>query len=990
MGKSSISKASTVKCGTALVCIAWSSLAFGQSVDLPASQGADVPAANIVVTGFRSSLTKALTAKREDAGVIDTILAEDIGKFPDSNLAESMQRVPGVALARGDGGEGKNISVRGLGAAFTKVRLNGMEGSSQTGSSDIYGAGNRGRSFDFNVFASELFSALTVRKTSAADIEEGSLGATVDLKTAGPLDYNQDFVLTARVQGSWNEIRDEVDPRASMLVSKKFADGRLGVLGSVAYTRRRTREMGYSGVNILRASDDGGFCSPLGGSPQVPANNAAKGVTAANCGTGVPRTSVASAYNAVFSRPGIAGGSAPGVAGGGTYHPRIPRYVNSEQDYDRLGATASLQWEPRDGTRISLDGLLAIFDVERRDNFISGLSFGRNLTNNGKPMTSIVDASVTRDGTLEYGKFNGVDVRSENQTDRFKSTFKQLTLNLEHEFSDAFKIYGLVGKSSSIFNNPIRTTVNIDAINQNGFSYDFRDRGNIPLIDFGFDITNPAAFAFTGTAADGTVRGTVVTRRLRSKIDNGTAELNGLWSVAEGFKLRFGGQFRETDFRVVSFSRTAANNIAVPAFPAGKSLADVTRQITGFGKGLGAGVPSSWVAVDYDKFNDLFDTEARQGIFADCSVECGVVNDNSAIRERISVGYGQAEFDTGDLLPFVIRGNAGLRYVRTAQRSIGYIPIATPAGSPFPQTGREVTIRRSYEDWLPSVNIAMEFSDKLILRLAAADVLSRPELSNLTPGGSVNTTTRTISNGNALLKPIRSSTYDASLEWYFASGALLSVGYFRKDISSYIQVLNNSVVYSDTGLPASLLDGSPSSPSDIFTVSQVVNTPGGPLDGFEINYQQPFKFLPGFLSNLGLLANYTRVQSKITYFLNSSGGVPTQTTVNDLLGLSKNAASGTLYYEDSKFSIRGTLSYRGPYIRAIPSGGPDSDIIGNKSNVYVDASASYQLTDRIQFTVEAQNLTDERNTLFIDSQRQDPLFETRIGRTVTVGASFKF
>ncbi len=969
-----------------------------------ARQGADQPALrtgaaepedapDIVVTGFRSSLANALAQKRAEAGVVDTILAEDIGKFPDSNLAESMQRVPGVALARGDGGEGKNISVRGLGAAFTRVRLNGMEGSSQTGSSDILGAGNRGRGFDFNVFASELFNALTVRKTSAADIEEGSLGATVDLQTARPLDYREGFVMTARAQGSWNEVRGNVDPRIVALVSTKSADGRFGALVSGAYTRRRTREMGYSAVNILRASDDGGFCTPLGRTPTVPAVtavSAAKGVTAANCGTGVPRTSVPTAYDAVFGRPGIAGGSAVGVAGAGTFHPRIPRYVNSEQDYDRFGSTASLQWAPSDRTKVSLDGLLAIFDVERRDNYIAGLSFGRNLTNNGKPMTSIVDASVTEDGTLEYGRFDGVDVRSENLTDRFKTTFGQLTLGVEHQFSDRFKVYGLLGRSESIFDNPVRTTVSIDAVNVNGFSYDFRDRDNIPLMNFGVDVANSAAFAFAGVAPDGTVRGAVVQRQLKSKILNTTAELNALWSPVEGFGIRFGGQFRESDFHVASASRSNANSTLVPVFPAGRSLGDITRHISDFGKGLGDGVPSAWTAIDYDRFEDIFDSEGGQGIFALCSVECGIVNDNGRVREREKVGYAQAEFTTSDVLPFTIRGNAGVRYVSTQQRSVGYIPVAAPAGSPFPLTGREVVIDRSYDNWLPSVNLAVEFTDRLILRLAAADVLSRPELSNLSPGGSINTTTRNITNGNALLRPIEASTYDASLEWYFGAGSLLSVAYFRKDISSYIQTLNNTVVYSDTGLPASLLDGSPSSPSDIFTVSQVVNTPGGPLNGFEVNYQQPFRFLPGFLSDLGVLVSYTHVTSQITYFLNSAGGVPTQTATNDLIGLSKNAASGTLYYENKRLSLRGTASYRDPFIRAVPSGGPDSDILGNASTLYVDASASFQFNDRLRLSIEAQNLTDERNTLFISSSRRDPLFETRIGRTVTVGAAFTF
>ena len=144
------------------------------------------------MTGFRGSLNTAIAAKRSETAAIDVIASEDIGKFPDSNLAESMQRVPGVALSRSDGGEGRNISVRGLGAGFTKVRINGMEGAAQTGSSDIYGAGNNGRAFDFNVFPTEIFSQLAVRKTASADVEEGSLGATVDLKSPSAFDYDDE------------------------------------------------------------------------------------------------------------------------------------------------------------------------------------------------------------------------------------------------------------------------------------------------------------------------------------------------------------------------------------------------------------------------------------------------------------------------------------------------------------------------------------------------------------------------------------------------------------------------------------------------------------------------------------------------------------------------------------------------------------------------------------------------------------------------------
>jgi iron complex outermembrane recepter protein len=150
------------------------------------------------------------------------------------------------------------------------------------------------------------------------------------------------------------------------------------------------------------------------------------------------------------------------------------------------------------------------------------------------------------------------------------------------------------------------------------------------------------------------------------------------------------------------------------------------------------------------------------------------------------------------------------------------------------------------------------------------------------------------------------------------------------------------------------------------------------------------RFLPGILSNLGVLGSYTYVKSEINYILASAGGVPTQTTTDDLIDLSTHSASGTLYYEDDRFSIRGTASYRDSFNRAIPSGANDSDVRANASTFFVDASASYNLTDNLRLILEGQNLTDERNTLYIDSVRQDTLFETRIGRTITLGANVKF
>ncbi|KAJ8134999.1 hypothetical protein OY671_011788, partial [Metschnikowia pulcherrima] len=157
----------------------------------------------------------ASNAKRQDNGIVDVIKSEDMGKFPDTNSAESSQRVPGVVIDR-DAGEGRSITVRGSGQDFTRVRINGIEGSATTGGTDSSGGTNRGRGFDFNVFASESFSASTVRKSSSADVDEGSLGATVDSQTSRPFD-SRGFNATVASKGKYNDGSEKTDPRAAFM-----------------------------------------------------------------------------------------------------------------------------------------------------------------------------------------------------------------------------------------------------------------------------------------------------------------------------------------------------------------------------------------------------------------------------------------------------------------------------------------------------------------------------------------------------------------------------------------------------------------------------------------------------------------------------------------------------------------------------------------------------------------------------------------------------
>jgi iron complex outermembrane receptor protein len=291
---------------------------------------------------------------------------------------------------------------------------------------------------------------------------------------------------------------------------------------------------------------------------------------------------------------------------------------------------------------------------------------------------------------------------------------------------------------------------------------------------------------------------------------------------------------------------------------------------------------------------------------------------------------------------------------------------------------------------LPSVNVVAELTPDLLVRAAAAKVMTRPALGQVTPGGAINLVGNlAIAIGNPLLEPTRAKTYDLAVEWYFDEGALLSGAVFYKDIETFAQALVRTMPFNETGFPLELLAGSGLNGSESFTVTGPINTEGGPLKGFEINYQQPFKFLPGRWSNLGALLNYTHVDSKIEYVLNATTGTYVE---NDLVNLSRNAWNATLYYEDERFSIRTSVAYRDPYLTTVPA--TNAPLIqgaeGTNETLNLDLSASYALTDRLTVSLEGLNLTDEANNQFIDTDTNRLVVYTHTGRQVFLGARYKF
>ncbi len=228
--------------GPACLLATLAGTAGAQEAARPASEP---PLEEVVVTGFRASLQSSTEAKLQSTGFTDSIFAEDIGKFPDTNIAESFNRVPGITITREISGEGLNITIRGLGTNFTKVLLNGAPVAiASSGRTDSQ---NTNREVDLDLFPTELFTQLTVHKSSAAHMLEGGAAGTVDMRSARPFDHGPGQRLTFSLQGTNNTIADDWGERASVLGSKTFGDT-FGVLIGAAGVRNKVRTTGFETI----------------------------------------------------------------------------------------------------------------------------------------------------------------------------------------------------------------------------------------------------------------------------------------------------------------------------------------------------------------------------------------------------------------------------------------------------------------------------------------------------------------------------------------------------------------------------------------------------------------------------------------------------------------------------------------------------------------------------------------------------------------------
>jgi iron complex outermembrane receptor protein len=729
----------------ALGALLWSGAAAAQAVD-PAAQAtpeASEPASEetdeIVVTGIRAAERAAIDIKRNSVAVVDSIVAEDLGKLPDGNVAESLQRVTGVTIER-NRGEGRFVTVRGFGPKFNAVTVNG-----RTLATD-----NNGREFSFDVLPSEIISGADVYKSPQANINGASIGATVDVRTLRPLDQKTGFKLAGSAAGMWSELADTWNPEFSAVASWKNDAGTFGVALSGVYSKQENRDDEFTiGAGHVRRSSTDSYYN-LGAIP------------GGRIGPGV----------APFSRVSMPSNLSP---------------FFFERELTRWGVNASVQMRPSDKFTVTIDGLYskARF-VEQQTGLAYDFAGG------------ILAEQVVEGGEAVYQRYVGGFVDQIIQYDDRDVATDQLGINVDWRPTNDLRIRldGSVsdarrrGKENNLFTTIRRKNVDLS----------FDRRSGSPIYDYSFSspnyanaATNPqgvtAHYYIWGGGAD-----------IDDEIEEYRGDVE--WKPGGGAFTLSAGAMAQSRIKTITADETpfgeqcayCDSNRVLPT-----SLFQPTDR--NFFSGGGGDIIRDWLIYDPLALVHTIDQFAAQdgkafnpAVFSPSA--------SSVVNEKVKVGYLMGALDTQiGGMPLAI--NVGLRYENTDYTSSGAsrtVTSARPNGagqniivvSPVVP----VSFRGKYDDWLPSLNARLSVTDNFLLRFAASKVLTRPTLSDLSPRQSIQTNpgNETIRRGNPDLQPFRAKQIELGAEWYFTQDSLLNAAVFYKDIESFVTLITTPQV----------------------------------------------------------------------------------------------------------------------------------------------------------------------------------------------------
>jgi TonB-dependent receptor len=957
---------------------------LGTGLAVPVAMAQDAPGADngevleeVVVSGFRSSLEKSLETKRAATNFVDSISAEDVGKLPDNNLAEAIARIPGVQISRTNG-EGQQINLRGLGPSFTRVTLDGMPISvASEGSVDQTA---RNREFDFDLLPSDLFSSLEVAKSPQPSIVEGGLAGTVNLRPARPFDYDG-LAVSYKLEGAYQSSSEEVDPRASLLISKNWNDT-FGILLNVAASKRTFRTDGWSSQGWTSGRVGPQVANPMGGATitqvtQTPDVGYGAGFDW-NLPSLLPNTATTRA-------PGFVNES--GLTNQQLANAQVPRLGRPELQIgtrDRVGASLAMQYRPSDKFELTFDALFA--DLEAEFDRYTNNMLVRNTnagTNNATGFGFITPRNFVLDenrsvvsGTLENAKF-----WSENRTNANETKFTSFTLGGSWEPAENLKVGAKINRAESNWDFRMTTYLFLSApgnatlaINGNG----------IPTITPSLDLANSANWQFD------TVR---VQPRVRDET-NDTAMLDVTWGESDA-NVKLGAVFNKFARKRYQYSTSVGvtQGASMTQFgytgPSALNLFNITNFATvtpvNYGEYFDADPGyRRWAVSDLGAFNEMLNPATL-----DAAANLDYQNSGSFEEQNTSV---YAEFNkVSEVFGRRLSLNAGIRYVKTDQDLTGFVQTAaTPMGPVTPAIDLLWNIREDdyakntttggYSDGLPSVNLAYNFTDNLVARLGAAKTITRPNPGDLMPFVSLSTS-GVVSAGNPDLQPYFANQYDLGLEWYFQEGAVLSVNRFQKNIKGFTQRTNTLRPFSEAGIPLegitdpTLLALLPQGLNTILLFNQAQNIPGlTKITGYELLYQQRLDFL---LNGLGVNFNYT--------LLDSGDRVVT--------GLAEDNYNAIVYYETPRFATRLSYNFRGDYIECtINCGSTSPEAQSRREAGYLDFNSSVNFEtfgQKLTLSLEVLNLTDEEEYSFLGYENRANVLNAP-GRTFLLGLRGQF
>jgi TonB-dependent receptor len=988
----------------------------------------------VVVTGFRGSLQNSVAEKRENVNFTDSIFAEDIGKFPDLNLAESLQRIPGVQIQRDVTGEGVSVAVRGLGRDFTQITLNGAR--IETASDSNIDAVSQGRGLDLPLFPTELFRQLTVSKTPSASQVEGAVAANIDLRVARPFD-KKGFHFNYVAKGTYQEAAEELSPRLGLYASNTWDTGmgEFGVLVGAAYSNRKYRSDGFNTFHLTTVGLGTRCLYPAAVNPAPGSDPLCNSFANPNNATGYGNsnqawpTTAPAGYNFGTNQvdhdsnpatPDQLTVCGPGGTPGGTsglscrdlsfsLWPRLARPDTLVGERETTSGVVSLQWaSPSEALSIYFDGLYSEADhpYERND---------LNLAVRGISTNVPVDVTLNEDNVVVSATIANPIWLNENRPYHEVTDFINLNSGFEWQVAEKWKVDGSVNYNHSDWFRSTNTYLFNSNLNS-GITAQLENNGDgVWSITPSRDLNDHTFWNWNALRIQ-PVQREVYQKGGRMAVQWGDERFSIKAGATQDYFHREVTNWDTTNCATSGGAlgtpcgdRLAADGIqpatvGVPNAQLQNFLQNWTHGTLYNTSDFDVGLNSGWSLPNYgllDEATNIRYFEQTLGVQMAGGTALAGWQPRYLTEESLGAyveANGQIEA-WGNL-----RYNAGIRYVNTEQSVAGNVTVPNLATPNQTDTIAEFQRNNSeYHKYLPSFNLASNLNEKTVLRFAASKTMTRPAPGDIAPNESLNVNADTLTRGNPNLAPYFAQQADIGLEWYFGDEGLgvVATNVWAKRLEGYTSIVGTDVTFGSLGidpntlaqaardsLEARALAVSNGTSNDVniapVRVNQRQNTSEViHLYGFELTYNQPLDFL---LQGSGVAINYTRVTQY------STGGLPGAPS-SAVVGLSPYTYNVTAFYENHGFSGRLSYAVRDTYISFL--GNNDQNVAGDnwaQKSGYLDAQFSYKLPMEMDFSIslEVQNITNEQQLTFFRDDQYMPRTAFAPGRQMLLGVSGSF